>query len=160
MKLHLLAVTGLAIGCALPATAQEKMGFCMGQQDDCRQIKGRVKAFDNAFNKKDAAALAANYTPDGISLLEMPVLSGREAIAQAFSEFFKMGASNMVETITQAHVMGDMAWAFGDWSDTEPGPNNTTHPVHGNWSAVYVRGGGTWLVRQSTANVIRLPPPQ
>jgi hypothetical protein len=91
MKLHFLALAGLTIGFILPTMAQENTGTCSGPQDDCRQITSRAKAFDDAFNKKDAAALAANYTPDGISILEMPVLYGREAIAHAFSEFFKRG---------------------------------------------------------------------
>jgi uncharacterized protein (TIGR02246 family) len=160
MKLHLLAIAGLTIGFASPAMSQETTGTCTGPQDDCRQISSLAKRFDETFNKKDAVAFAANYTPDGIVLLSMPMLSGRAAIAQAFSEFFKLGASHLVDTVTQAHVAGDMAWAFGGWSDTEPGPNNTTQSVHGNWSAVYVRDGGTWLIRQSTANVIRPPPPQ
>jgi uncharacterized protein (TIGR02246 family) len=157
MKLRLL-VTGLAIGFVTPAVAQEKTGTCTGPQETCLQIVNLIKSYDDAFNKKDAAALGAVFTPDAVEMWEGPMLSGREAIEKFHADGFKAGWSNVVVNVIQMHAAGDMTWAVGDWSDTGPGPNTTTQPYHGNWGGVWVHNGGAWKLRMLTTNTIETAP--
>jgi hypothetical protein len=51
--------------------------------------------------------------------------------------------------IAQSKVVGDTAWAYGDWSVQASG-----HPLHGNWVTIYDRDNKTWKMRVDTFNVI------
>ena len=158
MRLRLLATAGLAVGLVAPAVAQERATACDGPQDACQQVANLVKSYDDAFNKGDAATVAAIFTPDGIEMTEAPKVSGREAIERHYSDAFKAGLSHVVVNVDELHVVGDTTWGVGDWSATGPGPNHATRPYHGNWGAVWVRNGGTWRLRMLTNNTIETPP--
>ena len=64
MKIRLLlALVGLAISFALPTFAQQKNT----PDPQLRQrLVALVKKYDDAFNKNDAAAVAANFTEDAV----------------------------------------------------------------------------------------------
>jgi uncharacterized protein (TIGR02246 family) len=158
MKLCLLAVAGLAVGFAAPTVAQEKAGTCSGPRDACEQVVALIKTYDEAFNRKDVAAIGAVFTADAVEATEGPMLAGREALEKHYSEVFKAGLSNVVVNVDQMHAADDTTWAVGDWSLIGPGPNSTTQPYHGNWGAVWVKKGGAWRLRMLTNNTIEAPP--
>jgi hypothetical protein len=65
MKIHLiLALVGLALSLALPSFAQQTVDPKVGQQ-----IRALASNFDAACNRNDAAAVAALYTNDGVTVL-------------------------------------------------------------------------------------------
>jgi uncharacterized protein (TIGR02246 family) len=154
MKLSLLAAVGLATGISGLALAQGKNGPCTGPEEACQQIARIVKDFDAAFNRQDAAAVAALYTEDAILAPEGPILSGRDAIEKFYAGAFKAGLSNAVTNTKETHIIGDIAWVVGDWSAMGPGPNHTTQRYHGNWVGLYVHSGGAWKARLDSSNVI------
>jgi uncharacterized protein (TIGR02246 family) len=161
MKYHLVAaVAGMAIGFGVPALAQEKFGTCTGgSQDACKQIATLIKTYDEAINRKDAAALAAIFAPDAVFVWEGPTVSGREAIENFLGGFIKAGVSGAVVNVDQAHVTGDTAWCIGDWSDMGPGgPNNTLRPYRGMFGDTFVNNGGKWQFRMVVINTIEAPP--
>jgi uncharacterized protein (TIGR02246 family) len=158
MTLRLLAVAGLAIGFVVPVVAQEKVGTCTGPRDACRQVAALIKSYDDAFNRKDVAAVGAVFAPDAVEVTEGPMLSGREAIEKHYGDVFKAGLTNVVVNVDQMHAADDMTWAVGDWSLTGPGPNKSTQSYHGNWGAVWVHTGGTWKLRMLTNNTIETQP--
>jgi len=80
-------------------------------------------------------------------------LSGSEAFTKFYDDSFKAGFTNASISVDQVHVVGDMGWLVGSWSETGPGPNNTTHPYHGNWGAVDVNDGGIWKIRMLSWSV-------
>jgi hypothetical protein len=66
MKIRfLLALVGLAISFALPAFAQEKETV---DPEVRQQIEAVIVRFDEAFNRHDAAAIAALYTQDAVEM--------------------------------------------------------------------------------------------
>jgi uncharacterized protein (TIGR02246 family) len=154
MKLRLLATAGLAIGLVAPAVAQEKTTACDGPRDACQQLVALARTYDAAFNKHDVAGVSGLYTEDAVWMPEGPALSGRQAIEKFLAGLFKMGLSNEVLNVHEVHVAGDMAWAVGDWSNSGPGPNQTTQQYHGNWGVVYARNGDTWKIRMATTNLM------
>jgi len=161
MKLRLLAFTGLAVSFVVPALAQGKVGTCTGPQDACQEIAAIAQKYMDAFNRSDAAAVAALFTKDAVQVPEGPVLSGREAIHAALTDTFKGGGWSKFEASQdQVHVMGDVAWIVGHSSAMGPGPNHTTQPYRFNWGDVVVRDDGTWKIRMETYNVIETPPQQ
>jgi uncharacterized protein (TIGR02246 family) len=154
MKLRLLATAGLAVGLVAPAVAQERATACDGPRDACQQIVALARAYDAAFNSHDIAGVAGLYTEDAVWMPEGPALSGRGAIEKFLAGLFKMGLSNEVLNVREAHVAGDTAWAVGDWRNSGPGPNQTIQQYHGNGGVVYARAGDGWKIRMATTNLI------
>jgi len=64
MKIRLVvALVGLAIGLTVPALAQQKDTV---DPQTAQQIRALRIKFDEAFNRNDAAAVAALYAEDGV----------------------------------------------------------------------------------------------
>jgi uncharacterized protein (TIGR02246 family) len=128
-------------------------GKCTGPQDACQQLVDFNEAQIVAFNKKDAAAVAALYTEDAVFVTEGPILYGRAAIEKFYADGIKGGDSNLVINFVESRIMGDEAWAIGDWNVV------TSHgPIHGNWVTLFVRDRGAWKMRVDTFNVIEASP--
>jgi ketosteroid isomerase-like protein len=66
MKMRLLlTLAGLAIGFAMSAVAQEQSTV---DPEVRQQIEAVLAKYDEAFNKQDAAAVAALFTPVGVEV--------------------------------------------------------------------------------------------
>jgi ketosteroid isomerase-like protein len=77
----LLALAGFAVGFVVPALAQEQKTV---DPEVRQQIEAVLTKYEDAFNKHDAAAIAALYTADADEVFEKEEAggsaSGREAI--------------------------------------------------------------------------------
>jgi uncharacterized protein (TIGR02246 family) len=156
MKMRLLlSFSGLAIGFAVPALAQWK------DTADPRVAPQLVSFYDSAlpmkyeeaFNKKDAAALAALFTEDAVLVAPEGLFSGRYAIEKGYAGVFQRShLTNFFGVRDQLNAIGNELWAVGEWSSllqSQTGPVQ----VGGYWSEIYVREGDTWKIRMSTFNV-------
>ncbi|HEY5741659.1 MAG TPA: nuclear transport factor 2 family protein [Terrimicrobiaceae bacterium] len=157
MKMHfLVAVTGLSIGFAMPALAQQTNA---PDPQLRQQILTFVQKFDPVFDNNDPAALAPFYTEDAVLVVPEGMKYGREAIAKSWAELFqKMRFSNHFSWLDQysPHYIGTSGneiWATGGWRQTIEGPNIS---VEGYWSGIVVREGDAWKFR---LHAITLPPP-
>jgi ketosteroid isomerase-like protein len=84
MKMRLLlTLAGFVIGFVVPALAQEQNTV---DPEVRQQIEAVLTKYEDAFNKNDAAAIAALYTADAVEVFEKEAAggaaSGREAIEQ------------------------------------------------------------------------------
>jgi ketosteroid isomerase-like protein len=122
MKMRLLfALAALAIGLAVRAFAQ--METIM--PDFSGNLAGDVKALeefnalrmkeDEAFNKNDAAAVAALFTEDAISATPEGMFYGRQAIEKAFVDvFLRWHPTNFMSEGNKLNGIGNDAWAVRD----------------------------------------------
>ena len=87
MKIRfLLALLGLAISFALPTFAQKTNT----PDPQLRQrLVARIKTHTDALDKNDAAAVAANFTEDGILVTPDGPIFGRESIEKYYADLFK-----------------------------------------------------------------------
>ena len=84
MKVRLLfALVGLAISFALPTYAQQTNTPDPKLRE---RFISRFKALSDAFDKNDAAAVAANFTGDAILVTSFGRFLGRQAIEQWYAE--------------------------------------------------------------------------
>jgi hypothetical protein len=68
MKMRLVVtLAGLAIGCAVPSIAQDKNTV---DPEVRQEIKAAQMKFDEAFNKRDTAGIAALYTLEAVQVLD------------------------------------------------------------------------------------------
>jgi uncharacterized protein (TIGR02246 family) len=146
----LLTLAGLAIGFASPAIAFEG------------NLAGNVKALDEfialgmkeaeAFNKNDAAALAALFTEDAVLVTPEGLFSGRQAIEKWYADDFqRWHPTNNIGQANQLNAIGNEAWAVGEWWCTFQSKSGPAQ-ARGYWSAIYVREGDGWKIRMWTFN--------
>jgi hypothetical protein len=87
MKIRLVvSLVGLAISFALPVFAQQTNKPDPQLRE---RLITRIKAHTDALDKNDAAAVAANFTEDGILVTPDGPSFGREAIQKYFEGVFK-----------------------------------------------------------------------
>jgi hypothetical protein len=79
----LLTLAGLAIGFAVPTLAQQKDAV---DPEVHQQIEAAVKKHEEAYNRYDAAAYAALYTPDAIEVLSWEPEGGAPVSQQAIEK--------------------------------------------------------------------------
>jgi len=142
VKIRLLSalVVGFAIGFVLPTVAQQKDAF-----DPKQQIRVLAKKHDDAVNKRDAAAVAALYTQDGVlTTHDHGSFRGRKAIENAYARwYFKTQFSNYFTTVNRVTAVGNQVRSTGTWS-------TTLAKDGGHYSWVVVREGDTWKIRMAT----------
>jgi uncharacterized protein (TIGR02246 family) len=142
-----LTVVGLAISFALPTYAQQKDTVDPKVE---QQIRALAQKYDEAFNRNDAAAVAALYTEDGVQVFR-GTSHGRQAVEKSYSkyDFQRCRFNNRLITVDRLNGVGNDLRANGRWSDTghdEPYP--TSHEGHFTW--ILVREGDTWKIHRST----------
>jgi uncharacterized protein (TIGR02246 family) len=146
------ALVGLAIGFAAPAFAQQKDTV---DPKIAQEIRALFMKFDEAFNKNDAAALAAFYTQDAVFVTpDEGTLDGRQAIETYYAkhEFQDYHCKNLSITVDQVNAVGNEVSVIGRWSDTffELG---FTKQAEGQYLPVLVREGDTWKIRRASADI-------
>jgi len=69
-----------------------------------------MAAFQEAFNKRDAAALAMVYTEDArLMPFNVPMLAGRAGIQSFWQARFNQGLSHIEKTPIEVQMLGDTA---------------------------------------------------
>jgi uncharacterized protein (TIGR02246 family) len=153
----LLALTGLAFGLVAPAFAQQKdtAGPPTVQQRDLIGIADALANFDElnhkleaAYDRNDAAAVAALFTEDAVLMAADGVFSGRQQIEKRYADAFK-GApiTEFICSRERFHLKGidNAVWSTGEWGSTFQGQTGPGF-ARGQWSAVYVPEGDAWKI--------------
>ena len=162
MKIRLVvALIGLAISIALPALAETNTPDPQLRE----KLIAAIKKHTDALDKNDAAAIAANFTEDGVLVTQDGSFFGREAIEKHYVDDFsqQIHLSNNTATPDQdsPHIIGTTGneiWWNGEWSQTLQGKGGDPIQVKGYWSAIKVREGDSWKDRMMTWNVTPAPP--
>src|ERR1700680_665477 len=86
MKMRLLcALVGLAISFALLTFAQQKDAV---DPKITAKLNANIKAYDEAVNNNDAAAIAALYTEDAVFVSDRGPVYGRKSIEKWYADVF------------------------------------------------------------------------
>lgn len=128
-----------------------------GSPEAMAAIAKTAENFVEAFNKGDAGAVSAFWTPDGDYVdQEGRVLEGREAIAGAFSKFFadNKGLKVRIESESLSFPAPDTAIEDGT---TAVLPANGAPPSRARYTNVFVNTDGKWLL-SSVREAAYVPP--
>ena len=124
--LSLFTLIGLAISFALPVFAQDKEDvkpfpfppIPAGPQL-VQQIEAINQKFDEAFNKHDAAAVAALYSANAVQTTPGASFSGREAIQGYITDLFQRhNPTDRVTKLSYIYAMGGDLCGIGGWAVT------------------------------------------
>jgi uncharacterized protein (TIGR02246 family) len=167
MKIRLLfALGGLTISFAVGALAQEQSTFDprIVQQRDLLGVPKALGEFDElglkldeAYNKNDAAAVAALFTEDAVLVAPDGMFSGRQDIEKRYADTFqRWPITTFSSQRSQLNAIDNAVWSVGEWWSTlqsQTGPKFE----RGHWSAIYVREGDAWKIRM--LSLIEHPAP-
>jgi uncharacterized protein (TIGR02246 family) len=140
MKLRsLLAFTGLVISLAVPSIAQEQNTV---DPEVRQQIEATLTKFGEAYNKHDAAAIAALFTPDAVEVWYSEAASGQQAIEKRYAVDAASGNS-IVGNLVQVYSIGNDICAIWEFS---------LSTWKGHAVTIYVRDADTWKIRMKYSN--------
>jgi ketosteroid isomerase-like protein len=81
------------------------------------QVRAAYAAWDDAFNKGDAKAVAAFYSDDAIFLpATHDVIRGPAGVEKFFSGLFGMGVTGHKLELIEAHSEGNLVFGADKWS--------------------------------------------
>ena len=141
----LLALAGLAISFAVPAFAQQTN---TPDPELRRRLVALIKIHNQALDKNDAAAVAAQFTEDAILVPETGPVKGRQAIQKYYEDLFKdVRFSNDLGSVDEdsPHIIGTAGnelWATGAWTATFQGKGWGPMDFKGYWTVI--REGDDW----------------
>jgi ketosteroid isomerase-like protein len=121
---------------SIPTLAQQQKAI---DAEVRKQIEAVLTEFQDAYNKHDAAAVAALYSPDAVEFRSWRgLLSGREAIRSRFAFDFASSDGEMVTELLQLRPVGNAICQIahsnvGEWKDET--------------AVIYVPDGETWKRR-------------
>jgi ketosteroid isomerase-like protein len=145
MKTRLLvALVGLAISFALPTFAQEQNAVNPQVRE---QIEAVLVKYNEAVNKRDAAAIAARFTLDATDVRRWEaagVVSGEEAIEKRYTAEFAAGLTNYVSKLLQIYPIGSDICAITQWS---------VGTAKGYGVRIFVRDADDWKICKSYEDI-------
>jgi uncharacterized protein (TIGR02246 family) len=120
------------------------------QNEDEAAIRKSVESYTEAFNKQDAKALAAHWSPDAVytNPLSGEAAVGREAIEQQFTANFASLKGAKLETTVDAirFISPNVAVENG----TARVVVGEEKPTESQYSAIHVKRDGKWLIDRVT----------
>jgi len=145
----------LAISFALPTYAQQKD---LADPQTTQKILAIGKAFEEAVNNNDAAAIAALYTRNAVFATPGGTIIGRQAIEKWFADLYQWWHPKDYKTKADGNAFhligtaGNEAWATGEWSETGQGKNGEPIPIKGYWCMIFVRESDDWKIRVASGS--------
>jgi uncharacterized protein (TIGR02246 family) len=132
---------------AISASAQQ-----LTEQQATQTAQASVDAFNAAYKTKDAGAIAARYTEDGIRVTGFgDTLVGRATI-EAWYKKLMQSCDDDEETLDRVKIISDdVIVAFGSWSATchsDKGPVRSA----GHWMYTEARTADGWKAAASLTN--------
>ena len=172
MKIRsVVPLVGLAISFALMTFAQQKETADprTAQQRDLLGVAEALdefgefhQALDEAYNKNDAAAVAALFTKDALLVEPDGMFTGRQDIEKRYADTFQRSpiiSFNTSRARRYLNAIDNAVWGAGQWASTfqsQTGPGFAL----GYWSAIYVREDEAWKIRVLTLNEQPRPTPR
>jgi uncharacterized protein (TIGR02246 family) len=148
MKTHVLrALVVLTIGFAVPSIAQEQNTV---DPEVRQQIEAVLTKYEDAYNKNDAAAIAALYTAEAAEVFDEYTAgggsaSGREAIQQTYAGQFASSPIKLSLKLVQVFAIGDDVCAVSEFS-------RHLHSGKGYNAKILVREPDGWKIRMAYTN--------
>ena len=147
--LYWLVLAVLTVGGAPAALAQGNAA----SEANTQAIKAAHEKFSAAWNRHDAAAIAALCTTDSVFVVPTGISAGREQIENSYKKLFtQLQPRGFVEPIDQVQMLSANTFiAVGHWTLQVPN-------LKGYWTEVYERQGRDWAIRLHAHNITPPPP--
>jgi ketosteroid isomerase-like protein len=137
--IKLLLISALAVASLLAAGAASA-------QDFKSQAASAATRWDAAFNAGDSSKIAPLYAKNAVVLPPGgQQVTGPEGAQTLFGGFIKNGIKDHKITVSGAEMMGNMGYAYGNWTADAGGKK-----VGGHFTQVLVKEGEGWKTQLHT----------
>jgi uncharacterized protein (TIGR02246 family) len=146
-----VVVAAIIVAVSAPASAQST--------DPANSPLAAVgKQYVEAFNRKDAAAVAALFADDAVRVNAQGIIRGREAIQKATKDGLDAGGHDLSLQYREAHIDGNTGWSIAEANFRVRGKDGADSPVRILATSVWVQSGGAWKIRAQS--LVNTPPPK
>jgi uncharacterized protein (TIGR02246 family) len=145
-KMNRLLITSLLTGLATSALAQQNV-----PQTDQQAAREVHMQFTTAFNRQDAAGIAALFAEDGIRVTPQGIIQGRDAIQKDADKRFQSRFHDLALTPLIVRALGNSIWEAGEWT-----MKIGDKPIRGYFAMTLVRETNTFKIQDEIFNVV--PP--
>ena len=139
----ILPTACLLLSFAAPALAQQSRTAAADKPYDDLQ-----KQFAEAYNRQDAAAMAAMFTQNAVRITPNGIFQGRDAIRREMESTLKMGLHDYAVRRTLSRSEGNLVFHAGEWQ-----AKLADKPLHGYYSLLLTLEGDHARIMQETVNV-------
>lgn len=145
MRMYLGAATAiLFVATMVPALAQQSTAT----EKDRQGITELARKWAAAYNRKDAAGVAALYTEDAVEVAPIGIVEGRSAVQKRIEGEFQAGGHDLALSKWRVTMSGDMAFVAGEWN-----AQYGSQAAHGYFQSVNVRDGDTFKIHRNALNL-------
>jgi uncharacterized protein (TIGR02246 family) len=147
-------VSAAVVGEGREALAQQT--GAAGRPDVGQAVEAFVTKYLDAYNRKDAAGVAALYTADGFLVPPGPITTGRVNIEKAWRAVFDAGRTGLRYDIQEVQAEGNAVWSVGRFTVMAPDESGVLQERQGNFANIYQWEGDGLKFRVHAFNF--LPP--
>lgn len=115
---------------------------------DDAAIETMQKQFAEAYNRKDADAMANFFVENGFRITPTGIFQGRAAIRGDLQNALSLGLHDYSVRRTNSRRKGNLVFDVGEWQ-----AKLGDRPFHGYYSALVVDEGGAVKILEETVNV-------
>jgi ketosteroid isomerase-like protein len=147
MEEEMMQKTGLLTLCVVLAMTSQ----ARAQQDraDDSVYADLQKHFAEAYNRKDADAMAAAFTENGIRVTPGGIFEGRDAIRRNLQDVLNMGLHDYTVRRTLSRSEGGgLVFNAGEWQ-----AKLGDQPLHGYYTAIIIREGDQAKIMEETVTI-------
>lgn len=159
--LGLAGMSAAVVGGSRKALAQQT--GAAGRPDVRQAVEAFVTKYLDAYNRKDAAGVAALYTADGFLVPPGPITTGRENIEKAWRAVFDAGRTGLRYEIQEVQAEGNLVWSVGRFTVMAPDERierGALQERQGNFANVYQWESDELKFRVHAFNFLPGPSPR
>ena len=136
-------IVSLLLGQTTSAVAQQNLS-----QIDQQAARDVHVQFTTAFNRQDAAGLAALFSENGMRVTPQGIIQGRDAIRKDTDKRFQSRFHDLSIVPLIVRSLNDSVWEAGEWT-----MKIGDQPVRGYFAMTLVREGNSFKIRDDTFNI-------
>ena len=121
-------------------------------------VKAFITKYLDAYNRKDAAGVAALYAEDGLLVPPGPITTGKQNIEKAWRAVFDAGRTGLRYDIHQVQAEGNIVWSVGQFTVMAPDESGVLQERQGNFANVYQWEGDVLKFRVHAFSFLPLDP--
>ncbi len=137
-----------ATACTLVALCAPALALSDSESGNAGLHEDLQAQFADAYNRKDADAMAAFFAEDGVRVTPNGIFQGREAIRRSLQIALTLGLRDYTVRRIVVHDEGEFSYHAGEWQ-----AKLGDHQLHGYYSALIRREGGQAYIVEETVNV-------
>jgi ketosteroid isomerase-like protein len=138
-----LLTTAILLGLTTSVVGQQTV-----PQTDQQAAREVHVEFTTAFNRQDAATVAALFSENSIRVTPQGIIQGRDAILKDSEKRFESRFHDLSITPLIVRAFSDSIWEAGEWA-----MKIGDQPVRGYFAMTLVREGNTYKIRDDTFNI-------